>query len=161
MWLNRKVKLHIAHKPTTTQHDFYKQCCTHTYNTEPLKWMDIERPFSRLLFSKCSSLSKLTMFSYFLPIFIQGFLYPCTQHPKLFDAERIETVFSNVEDIYHFQKHFLAELESRVVTDKMEDSQIGEIFVQSVSLKTGVRESWIDCIYRICIALTICWKQLL
>ena len=46
----------------------------------------------------------------------------------------METIFANVEELLAFQRDFLAELESRVCMDHMEDSQIGEVFVMNVSL---------------------------
>lgn len=57
----------------------------------------------------------------------------CKGYNKLFDDEKCETIFSNVEEIYTFQKDFLRELESSVQHDRMEDSQIGEVFVTNVS----------------------------
>ena len=56
------------------------------------------------------------------------------EYSKLFDTERVETIFSNIEQIYNFQRDFLRELEARVNLDRMEDSQIGEVFVINVSL---------------------------
>ena len=64
----------------------------------------------------------------------QGYLKRCIEYSKLFDTERVETIFSNIEQIYNFQRDFLKELEARVDLDRMEDSQIGEVFVLNVSL---------------------------
>ena len=63
----------------------------------------------------------------------QGFLKKCRENTKLFDHQKIETVFSNVEQVYAFQRDFLRELESRVDHHRMEESQIGEVFVANVS----------------------------
>ena len=71
----------------------------------------------------------------FLP---QGYLQRCTEHTKLFTSEKIELIFGNVQNIYKFQKDFLKELETRVNRDKMEDSQIGDIFVANVSWSSVV-----------------------
>ena len=45
----------------------------------------------------------------------------------------METIFSNLENLYKFQIDFLRQLESRVNEVNMEESQIGEVFVTSVS----------------------------
>ena len=57
----------------------------------------------------------------------------CREYNTLFDAEKVETIFSNIERIYEFQRDFLKELEARVNMDRMEESQIGEVFVINVS----------------------------
>ena len=57
----------------------------------------------------------------------------CREYNTLFDAEKVETIFSNIECIYEFQRDFLKELEARVNMDRMEDSQIGDVFVLNVS----------------------------
>ncbi|XP_019852562.1 PREDICTED: uncharacterized protein LOC100640581 isoform X2 [Amphimedon queenslandica] len=60
---------------------------------------------------------------------VEGFLYPCRERVQLFSQERVETIFSNIEDIYRFQQNFLDQLESRINFGNLEDSLIGEIFV--------------------------------
>ena len=62
----------------------------------------------------------------------QGYVKQCRKYNKLFDEEKVETIFSNVEAIYSFQKDFLRELEASINLDKMEDTQIGEVFVNNV-----------------------------
>ena len=77
----------------------------------------------------------------------QGFLKKCRENTKLFDHQKIETVFSNVEQVYLFQRDFLRDLESRVDHHRMEESQIGEVFVANVSgLWWWCRESVCGCL---------------
>ena len=58
----------------------------------------------------------------------------CRLNTKLFDQEKVETIFSNLEALYHFQLGFLRQLEARISPAHMEDSQIGEVFVICVSV---------------------------
>lgn len=60
----------------------------------------------------------------------------CREYNKLFDADQIEVIFSNVEEVYKFQKDFLKELKSRIKPEHIEQSEIGEVFVVNVSLMT-------------------------
>lgn len=55
------------------------------------------------------------------------------EYNKLFDQQTVETIFSNAQQICNFQRDFLRELEASVNHDKMEESQIGQVFVQNVS----------------------------
>lgn len=64
---------------------------------------------------------------------VEGYLQRCKEHSKLFTPEKIELIFGNIETIYKFQKDFLKELETRVNRDKMDESQIGDIFVGNAS----------------------------
>ena len=68
------------------------------------------------------------------PLHIQGFLLKCRLNTKLFDREKVETIFSNLESLYQFQVSFLQQLKVRVDPDHMEESQIGQVFVNCVSL---------------------------
>ena len=63
----------------------------------------------------------------------QGYVKRCKGYNKLFDDDKCDTIFSNVEQIYSFQKDFLRELETSVEHYRMEDSKIGEVFVTNVS----------------------------
>ena len=63
---------------------------------------------------------------------VQGFLKKCRVNTKLFDQEKVETIFSNLERLYQFQLEFLGQLEARI-SQRLEDSQIGEVFVACVS----------------------------
>ena len=71
-------------------------------------------------------------------LLVQGYLQRCTEHTRLFNSEKIELIFGNVENIYKFQKDFLKELETKVNRDKMEDSQIGDIFVANVRAGSNI-----------------------
>ena len=64
---------------------------------------------------------------------VQGFLNRCRDYSTLFDDEKVEIIFSNVEEIYRFQRDFLRELESKVDRDQMDCSEIGSVFVINVS----------------------------
>ena len=66
------------------------------------------------------------------PVCVQGFLKKCRVNTKLFDQEKVETIFSNLERLYQFQLEFLGQLEARI-SQSLEDSQIGEVFVACVS----------------------------
>lgn len=66
----------------------------------------------------------------------QGYVKRCRGYNKLFDEEKVDTIFSNIEAIYIFQRDFLRELEASINQDKMEDSQIGEAFVNNVSINS-------------------------
>ena len=68
-----------------------------------------------------------------LVIMVQGFLNRCRDYSTLFDREKVEIIFSNVEEIYRFQRDFLRELESKVDRDRMDCSEIGSVFVINVS----------------------------
>ena len=82
---------------------------------------------------------------------MQGFLYRCREYSTLFDTERVDTIFSNVEEIYKFQRDFLRELESKVDRDRMDCSEIGNVFVINVSTQP-LLQSCVDIMYSRCIA---------
>ena len=88
--------------------------------------------FSRTPFSHvcCNPLSCILLL---IMIMLQGFLKRCRDYSTLFDSEKVETIFSNVEEIYRFQRDFLRELESKVDRDRMDCSEIGSVFVINVS----------------------------
>ena len=48
----------------------------------------------------------------------------------------METIFSNVEQIYKFQRDFLRELELKVDWNQMDCSEIGGVFVTNVGYKS-------------------------
>lgn len=66
-------------------------------------------------------------------VYVQGFLSRCRDYSTLFNAAKVETIFSNIEEIYKFQRDFLRELESKVDRDRMDCSEIGSVFVINVS----------------------------
>ena len=57
----------------------------------------------------------------------------CREYNKLFDEEQIEVIFSNIDQVYQFQKDFLRELEARIKPGRVAESEIGEVFVLNVS----------------------------
>ena len=67
----------------------------------------------------------------------QGYLKRCLEYNTLFDEERIEVIFSNVDKLYDFQKDFLRELEARIKPGHMAEAEIGEVFVINVSSSAG------------------------
>ena len=69
---------------------------------------------------------------------LQGFLRKCQLDSKLFDKEKVETIFSNLESLYLFQVSFLQQLEVRIDPSHMEESQIGDVFVSCVSLTAAL-----------------------
>ena len=85
-------------------------------------------------YSVYSSLLQYIILHEHTHVHIKGYLKPCREYSQLFDKEKVEVIFSNVEQIYLFQRDFLRELETRVITDHMADSQIGEVFVLNVSI---------------------------
>ena len=52
--------------------------------------------------------------------------------PDMFPAERISSIFGNIEDIYRLAQTFLADLQKHIVTDEPEMSQIGACFLRHV-----------------------------
>lgn len=57
----------------------------------------------------------------------------CRDYGTLFDNDEIDVIFSNIEEVYSFQKDFLKELEARTKPGHLEQSEIGEVFVVNVS----------------------------
>lgn len=60
----------------------------------------------------------------------EGYLFPARRHPDIFTIERINTIFSNIEQIYEFQKKFLSTLESTVIWNDPASSQVGRCFLE-------------------------------
>ena len=68
-----------------------------------------------------------------MKVAMQGFLKRCREFDKLFDDERIEVIFSNIEEVFKFQRDFYHELQATINMDQKEQSEIGSIFVLNVS----------------------------
>lgn len=58
----------------------------------------------------------------------------CREYNKLFNEEQIDIIFSNIEQVFKFQRDFLKELESRIKQEHVEQSEIGEVFTNNVGL---------------------------
>ena len=64
---------------------------------------------------------------------LQGYVEKCRKRPEMFSVEQMETIFSNIEDIYKLSSKFLQSLEAQFVADAPQASQIGEVFLNHVS----------------------------
>lgn len=54
----------------------------------------------------------------------------------LFDEQQVDAIFGNLEALFEFQKKFLVDLELCLNWNSLEDSVIGDCFIQSV-IKTN------------------------
>lgn len=54
----------------------------------------------------------------------------------MFTDAQLKTIFSNIEDIYKFQRMFLKDLEKKYNAENPHLSEIGSCFLQQVSLNT-------------------------
>lgn len=61
---------------------------------------------------------------------VEGYLYPARRHPEIFTGERINTIFSNIEQLYEFQRQFLDSLETCINWDDLAASEVGEVFLR-------------------------------
>lgn len=61
---------------------------------------------------------------------VEGYLLPARRHPEIFTGERINTIFSNLEQVYDFQKTFLESLEQCINWQQLSDSQVGDCFLK-------------------------------
>lgn len=61
---------------------------------------------------------------------VEGYLYPARRHPEIFTGERINTIFSNIEQLYEFQRAFLDSLEPCIDWDDLASSEVGNCFLQ-------------------------------
>lgn len=62
----------------------------------------------------------------------QGYIRQCRKHPDMFTELQLKTIFSNIEDIYKFQRQFLRELEKKYNKDQPHLSEIGSCFLLQV-----------------------------
>ncbi|XP_025766066.1 spermatogenesis-associated protein 13 isoform X2 [Oreochromis niloticus] len=60
----------------------------------------------------------------------EGYIRQCRKHPDMFTELQLKTIFSNIEDIYKFQRQFLRELEKKYNKDQPHLSEIGSCFLQ-------------------------------
>ncbi|XP_038829298.1 spermatogenesis-associated protein 13 isoform X3 [Salvelinus namaycush] len=59
----------------------------------------------------------------------EGYIRQCGKHPGMFTELQLKTIFSNIEDIYKFQRQFLKDLEKKYNTDQPHLSEIGACFL--------------------------------
>ncbi|KAM9774481.1 spermatogenesis-associated protein 13 isoform X2 [Syngnathus typhle] len=59
----------------------------------------------------------------------EGYIRQCRKHPEMFTELQLKTIFSNIEDIYKFQRQFLRELEKKYNKDQPHLSEIGSCFL--------------------------------
>ncbi|CAL8312333.1 unnamed protein product [Merluccius merluccius] len=59
----------------------------------------------------------------------EGYIRQCRKHPTMFTEPQLQTIFSNIEEIYRFQRQFLRELESKYNKEQPHLSQIGSCFL--------------------------------
>ncbi|XP_077591668.1 spermatogenesis-associated protein 13 isoform X1 [Stigmatopora nigra] len=59
----------------------------------------------------------------------EGYIRQCRKHPDMFTEPQLKTIFSNIEDIYHFQRRFLRDLEKKHNKEEPHLSDIGSCFL--------------------------------
>ncbi|XP_037311411.2 spermatogenesis-associated protein 13 isoform X2 [Pungitius pungitius] len=59
----------------------------------------------------------------------EGYIRQCRKHPDMFTELQLKTIFSNIEDIYRFQRQFLRDLEKKYDKDQPHQSEIGSCFL--------------------------------
>ncbi|XP_062335590.1 spermatogenesis-associated protein 13 isoform X2 [Osmerus eperlanus] len=59
----------------------------------------------------------------------EGYIRQCRKHPSMFTEPQLKTIFSNIEDIYKFQRQFLKDLEKKYNKEEPHLSEIGECFL--------------------------------
>ncbi|XP_021329453.1 spermatogenesis-associated protein 13 isoform X1 [Danio rerio] len=60
----------------------------------------------------------------------EGYIRQCRKHPGMFTDTQLKTIFSNIEDIYRFQRKFLKDLERKYNPENPHLSEIGSCFLQ-------------------------------
>uniref|UniRef100_A0A1A7Y0E4 Spermatogenesis associated 13 n=1 Tax=Iconisemion striatum TaxID=60296 RepID=A0A1A7Y0E4_9TELE len=59
----------------------------------------------------------------------EGYIRQCRKHPDMFTELQLQTIFSNIEDIYKFQRQFLRDLERKYNKEQPHLSDIGSCFL--------------------------------
>ncbi|KAL2085198.1 hypothetical protein ACEWY4_018518 [Coilia grayii] len=59
-----------------------------------------------------------------------GYIRQCRKHPSMFTDLQLRTIFSNIEEIYKFQRKFLKDLERKYNKEEPHLSEIGSCFLQ-------------------------------
>ncbi|XP_063062442.1 spermatogenesis-associated protein 13 [Engraulis encrasicolus] len=59
-----------------------------------------------------------------------GYIRQCRKHPGMFTEQQLRVIFSNIEDIYKFQRKFVKDLERNYNKEEPHLSQIGSCFLQ-------------------------------
>ncbi|XP_013857712.1 spermatogenesis-associated protein 13 isoform X2 [Austrofundulus limnaeus] len=59
----------------------------------------------------------------------EGYIRQCRKYPNMFTDLQLKTIFSNIEDIYKFQRQFLKELEKKYNKEQPHLSEIGSCFL--------------------------------
>ncbi|KAG8009454.1 Spermatogenesis-associated protein 13 [Nibea albiflora] len=64
----------------------------------------------------------------------EGYIRQCRKHPDMFTELQLKTIFSNIEDIYKFQRQFIRDLEKKYNKDQPHLSEIGSCFLMQCRL---------------------------
>ncbi|XP_037549895.1 spermatogenesis-associated protein 13 [Nematolebias whitei] len=59
----------------------------------------------------------------------EGYIRQCRKYPGMFTELQLKTIFSNIEDIYKFQRQFLKDLEKKYNKEQPHLSEIGSCFL--------------------------------
>lgn len=68
----------------------------------------------------------------------QGYIRQCRKYPGMFTELQLKTIFSNIEDIYKFQRQFLKDLEKKYNKEQPHLSEIGSCFLLQVVARLQV-----------------------